>query len=147
MTQADVVDQQRYLRVLTGEEKAELEYAVLEKWDYDTHYWYPISGGFDESRLFLSADRFEPYYDRLCAMLGLPEERVYECGESLFELSGCAEVDDICGYGSNECAYFPKDLSWIIYFSHENTVTFAGDILPMVKELLANEREHWNKWD
>ena len=56
-------------------------------------------------------------------------------------------MDDITGYGGNECAYLPKDLSWIIYFSHEGTVTFAGSILSAVRELLAGEREHWNKWD
>ena len=45
--------------------------------------------------------------------------------------------------------YTDKDFSWAIYFSHENTVAFAGSIVPTVKELLANEKEHWDKfeWD
>lgn len=146
MTQADTADPQRYLRVLTGEEKAEVEYDVLLRWGYDTHYWYPLEGSFDDSKLFLNVQYLEGYWDRLSALIGLPQERVYECGESIFELSGCVEVDELYGYGGCECAYLPKDLSWIIYFSHEGTVTFAGSIVPAVRELLKDEREHWNQW-
>jgi hypothetical protein len=56
-------------------------------------------------------------------------------------------VDDIYGYNGFEQMYLPEDLSWAVYFSHEDTVTFAGSILSAVKELLATEREHWNKWE
>ena len=28
--------------------------------------------------------------------------------------------------------------------SHEGTAAFAGSIVPKVKELLSNEKEHWN---
>ena len=136
-----------YIRVILGEERERLEYAILEKWGYCADYWYPLKGSFDENKLFLSVDWFEPYWDRLCQILGLPESRVYEYGESYFDDGQLLEVDDITGYGGNECAYLPKDLSWIIYFSHEGTVTFAGTILPQVRELLASEREHWNKWE
>ena len=138
---------EHYLRVIHGEERERLEYAILEKWGYCADYWYPLKGSFDESKLFLNVDWFEPYWDRLCQLLGLPEYRVYEYGESYFDDGQLLEVDDITGYGGNECAYLPKDLSWIIYFSHEGTVTFAGAILPAVRELLASEREHWNKWE
>lgn len=147
VTAADSAKPEHYLRVIAGEEKERLQYAILEKWGYSTAYWYPLKGGFDERKLFLSAERFEPYLDRLCALLGLPGNRVYACGESYFDNGQCAEVDDLFGYGGNEVAYLPKDLSWIIYFSHEDTVTFAGTIVPMVMELLAQEREHWNHWD
>ena len=90
---------------------------------------------------------FEPYWDRLCAMLGLHDRLLYEYGEGWGEPTELTLEDNICGYGGCECMYLPEDLSWAIYFSHENTVTFAGTILPRVRELLADEREHWNKWD
>lgn len=147
MTEADTMEPECYCRVLHGAERERLEYAILEKWGYCANYWYPLKGEPDESKLFLDVDHLEPYWDRLCALAGLPEQRLYEYGESFFEDGALSEVDAIEGYGGNECAYLPKDLSWIIYFSHENTITFAGDILPMVKELLKAEREHWNRWD
>ena len=137
-----------YYRFVNGEERERLEYAILEKWDYDpVHYWYPLRGGFDEEKLFFPADRLEPYLDRLCGLLGLPDRHLYEYGEGCREAIQLAMVDDIYGYGGFECMYLPEDLSWAVYFSHEDTVTFAGSILGAVKELLADEREHWNKWE
>ena len=147
LTEQNTAEPEQYLRVIQGEERERLEYAILEKWGYCADYWYPLKGGFDENKLFLSVDWFEPYCDRLRQILGLPESRVYEYGESYFDDGQLLEVDDMTGYGGNECAYLPKNLSWIIYFSHEGTVTFAGSILPMVQELLDSEREHWNQWD
>lgn len=147
MTEADTMEPECYCRVLHGREREALEYAILEKWGYCADYWYPLKGSFDESKLFLNVDHLEPYWDRLCALAGLPENRVYEYGESYYEDGQLLETDVIEGYGGNECAYLPKDLSWIIYFSHENTVTFAGAILPGVRELLRDEAAHWNRWD
>lgn len=134
-----------YYRVILGEERDAIAYAVLEKWDYSAAYWYPLVGAFDENKLYLDVDILEPYMDRLLELLGLPDKRVYEYGESWYVGEHCAEVDDLYGYGGNEVAYLPKDLSWIIYFTHEGTVTFGGDIVPTVKELLRDEMEHWNK--
>ena len=137
-----------YYRVINGEERERLEYTILEKWDYDpVHYWYPLRGGFDEKKLFFPADRLEPYLVRLRRLLGLPDRHIYEYGEGCGESSQLALVDDIYGYGGFECMCLPEDLSWAVYFSHEDTVTFAGSILGAVKELLADEREHWNKWE
>lgn len=134
-----------YYRVIMGMEKESLAYAILEKWDYAADYWYPMKGGFDDSKLYLGVDILEPYMERLLVLLGLPENRVYEYGESWYVGEHCAEVDDLYGYGGNEAVYLPKDLSWIIYFSHEGTVTFGGSIVPAVKELLKDETEHWNR--
>lgn len=145
--ETDTAEPDSYCRVILGEEREWLEYAILEKWGYCVEYWYPLNGGFDESKLFLNVEYLEPYWDRLCRMLGLPENRLYTYGESYFDDGALSEVDEINGYGGNEVVYLPKDLSWIIYFSHEDTVTFAGAILPMVKELLLPEQEHWNRWE
>lgn len=136
-----------YYRVIVGEEKDRIAYAILEKWDYSTACWYPLQGKPDEGMLFLHAEILEPYMDRLLKLLGLPENHVYEYGESCFVGEHCAEVEDLYGYGGNEAAYLPKDLSWIIYFSHEGTVTFAGTIVPAVRELLIDEKDHWNRWN
>ncbi len=147
VTAQDTAEPEQYYRVILGKEKERLEYEILEKWDYSTNYWYPLSGDFDENKLFIHMDWFEPYLDQLCQLVGLPGTRLYEYGESFYGDSHCAEVEDIFGYGGHEAAYLPKDLSWLIYFSHESTVTFAGAIMPMVRELLAPVREHWNRWE
>lgn len=147
VTESDTARAECYCRVIHGAEREGLEYAILEKWGYSAEYWYPLKGGFDERKLFLNVEYLMPHWDRLCQLLGSPGCRLYEYGESLYDDGQLLEVDVIDEYCGCECAYLPKDLSWIIYFSHEETVTFAGDILPMVKELLAGERDHWNRWD
>ena len=48
--------------------------------------------------------------------------------------------------GGCEVAYTDKDFRWLIYFSHEGTVTFAGSFVPQVKNILRNETAHWNRW-
>ena len=145
--ETDTAEPENYCRVIVGAERDRLEYAILEKWGYCVDYWYPLKGEFDESKLFLNVQYLESYWDQLCALLGLPGERLYEYGESSFDDGNLSEVDAITEYGGYEAAYLPRDLGWIVYFSHEETVTFAGGILPAVKELLKSEREHWNKWE
>lgn len=145
--ESDTAPVECYCRALFGDERERLEYAILEKWGYCADYWYPLKDSFDGDKLFVCVDHLEPYREQLRALVGLPGVRLYEYGESCYEDGQLLEVDDIEGYCGNECAYLPKDLSWIIYFSHEETVTFAGTILPMVRKLLEPEREYWNQWD
>lgn len=138
-----------YLRNLTGEEAEKIAALFREKWDYvPRNYWYPMTGGgIREDRLFLSADYVEPYWSALEKLLGLPEKHLFCLSENNYPGGpACMEMAELIGYGGLENACCDRELSWIIYFSHEQTVTFAGSILPQVRELLAAEREHWNRW-
>lgn len=138
-----------YFRYLTGEERNHVIARFREKWDYVPHkYWYPLTSlKIKEDTLFLMADYVEGYWPQIEILLGLTEKRIYSCGESDYSGLECAEVTEIVGYGGFETAYCPKDFSWIIYFSHEETVTFAGSILPEIRKILEPERAHWNRWE
>lgn len=139
-----------YLRNLTGEEAVEIADLFREKWDYvPRNYWHPMTGGEPrEDRLFISVDYVEPYWDELEKLLGLPETHLFCLSESNYPGGpACMEMAKLIGYGGLENACCDRDFTWIIYFSHENTVTFAGSILPHVRKLLAAEREHWNRWE
>ncbi len=35
----------------------------------------------------------------------------------------------------------------IFYFSHEDAVSFAGAIVPIIKEILVAEKDHWNRYE
>jgi hypothetical protein len=63
---------------------------------------------------------------------------MFSLEESWFQHPNCLETDDLEGYGGIERFYTAKDYSWLIYFSHENTVSFAGSLVPAAKELLRN---------
>lgn len=142
-----------YTRVIVGSEAIALLEKFRSVWGYvNTSYWFPLGG--DEpkeisEKFFVMFDYLEPYIKQLEQIIGLPQTHLYSCGESDFRPQNCIETVELIEYGGLERIYTDRDFSWAIYFSHENTVSFAGSIVPKVRELLLNEKEHWNKfeWD
>ena len=142
-----------YARAIVGAEAAALQDKFHSVWGYvNTSYWFPLMG--DEpkeisEKFFIMFDYIEPYMKQIEAIIGLPQTHIYSYGESVFRPPNCIETVEIIEYGGCETIYTDRDFTWAIYFSHENTVAFAGSIVPMVKELLFKEKEHWDKfeWD
>ena len=138
-----------YERNIVGEEADAIISRFRSTWGYDpVKQWYPVTGGTEEDKLFIMVEHIENYMDEICRLIGLPENRMYTYGEGRYPgIPACSEVEELIGYGGCEIAYTDKDFRWIIYFSHEQTVTFAGSILPGIQKILKKEREHWNKWE
>lgn len=136
-----------YCRILQGREAAGIAAQFKQIWGYDTTYWYPLNGQNDPDKLFISEKRAFAHWDELQQLLGLPQNRIFEYGDPWYDMMHCAEVDHIESYGGCERAYCPNDFSWIIYFSHEETVTFAGSILPQIKQIYLNEQPYWNRFE
>ena len=142
-----------YNRAIVGAEATSLQDKFRSVWRYvNTSYWFPLKG--DEpkeisEKFFTMFDHIEPYISQLKQIIGLPQTHLYCYGESCFRPRNCIETVELIEYGGCETIYTDKDFSWAIYFSHENTVAFAGSIVPKVKELLIGEKEHWDKfeWD
>ena len=142
-----------YARAIVGAEATTLQDKFRSVWGYvNTSYWFPLMG--DEpkeisEKFFIMFDYIEPYMKQVEAIIGLPQTHIYSYGESVFRPPNCIETVEIIEYGGCETIYTDRDFTWAIYFSHENTVAFAGSIVPMVKELLFKENEHWDKfeWD
>ena len=142
-----------YARAIVGTEAAALQDKFRSVWGYvNTSYWFPLMG--DEpkeisEKFFIMFDYIEPYMKQVEAIIGLPQTHIYSYGESVFRPPNCIETVEIIEYGGCETIYTDRDFTWAIYFSHENTVAFAGSIVPMVKKLLSKEKEHWDKfeWD
>lgn len=87
-------------------------------------------------------DYFEPYLKEFSTLIGIPENHIYEYGESAFRPVHCLETIELQEYGGCETVYTDKDFTWLICHSHEDTVAFAGTIVPKIKELLKKEEEH-----
>lgn len=142
-----------YLRVIVGPEALALQDRFHSVWGYEnTSYWFPLMGEEPtevSEKFFIMLDYFKPYFKQFAKLIGLPHTHLYNYGECIFRPHFCIETDELFEYGRCETIYTDKDFSWALYFSHENTVAFAGSIVSKVKELLANEKEHWNKfeWD
>ena len=71
--------------------------------------------------------------EKLAALLELPQQHAYCLFESWFEQPNCVETGELDAYAGSECFYTAKDFRWLIYFSHEETVSFAGSIVSAVK--------------
>lgn len=140
-----------YERVIIGLEATALQEKFRSVWKYEnTSYWFPLMG--DEpkeisEKFFVMSDYFKPYKKQLEQMIGLPQTHLYRYGESDFRPQNCIETVELVAYGGRETIYTDQDFSWAIYFSHENTVAFAGSIVPKVKEMLSEEKEHWDKFE
>lgn len=140
-----------YERIIIDSEASTLQDNFCSVWGYvNTSYWFPLVG--DEpkevsEKFFIMFDYFEPYIKQFEQLIGLPQTHMYGYGENIFRPPYCIETAELVEYGGLEIIYTDKDFTWAIYFSHENTVAFAGSIVPKVKELLSKEKEHWNKFE
>lgn len=139
-----------YTRVIVGPEAASLQNRFRSVWGYvNTSYWYPLTGNEPEEipeKFFVMLDCLRPYMKQLEQLLGLPQTHVYSYGENDFRPPNCVETVELNEYGGLETIYTDRDFSWAIYFSHEDTVAFAGSIVPKVRALLASEKDRWNKY-
>ena len=143
-----------YNRVILGEEAEGLLEKFRKIWGYDgTDYWFPLINKKSSKiadKFFIGFDYVEPYIKQIEKIIGLPQEHIYCCDEEEFSYPKyCTETAEMIEYSGVECFYTDQDFSWAIYFSHEDTVSFAGSIVPKIKELLKDEEEHWNQfeWD
>lgn len=138
-----------YVRYLTGAERERVVTRFRELWNYiPRKSWYPMDGQeLREDRLFIHADYVEAYLPRIEGLLGLPENHIYCYGEANRPGLDCVEMAELVGYNGFENACCDREFSWIIFFSHEETVTFAGSILPQIREILEPEKCHWNRWN
>lgn len=138
-----------YVRNIIGAEADKLIARFHTVWNYDSaQYWYPLDGKADDSKLFILFDYVQPHLEDIRQLIGIPKNHIFLHGENWYPgIPACAEVDELEGYSGCEAAYTDRDFTWVIYFSHEDTVTFAGSIVPQIKEILAHEKEHWNSWE
>lgn len=141
-----------YSRVIVGEEAEGLLEKFRKIWCYDgTDYWFPLTTQKSTEiadKFFIGFDYVEPYIKQIEKIVGLPQAHIYCCDEEEFLYpKHCVETVEMIEYSGVESFYTDKDFSWAIYFSHEDTVSFAGSIVPKIKELLKDEKEHWNRWE
>ena len=138
-----------YVRYLTGAERERVVARFRELWNYiPRKSWYPMDGQeLREDWLFIHTDYLEAYLPRIEGLLGLPENHIYCYGEANRPGLDCMEMAELVGYNGFENACCDREFSWILFFSHEETVTFAGSILPQIREMLEPEKAHWNRWN
>lgn len=122
-----------YRRTITKQESNELWDQLESRWQVTGGYWYPaeLLVSFPEDVAIIDAEVFETEVPRETLRTILAErgiERVF----TLFEFAGEHEYEiDIallepCYGSSGELYCTSSAMDWLIYASHENTITLAG---------------------
>jgi hypothetical protein len=138
----DAVGRLAYRRVLTNDESQTIWSRLRSRWQIPEGYWYPLV----ECKLPDDIAAFKTIaFDET-----VPHERLRD----ILTTSGIDRVWELREYGPEyevDCALFEPyfngaegywssgDLGWIIYASHENSVTVAGWLLRELKAV-------WPSW-
>jgi len=139
----EAVEPLPYRRVLSKEESARLWTDVKKKWDIDG-YWYPLAET-QASQMAAFQDRhFEESVppEKLRDILsGRGINRIWQ----LMEYGPEYEIDTVlfepC-YGGAEGYWTSDGFDWLVYASHESSITVAGWLLPEVQQVWPESKTH-----
>jgi hypothetical protein len=138
-----------YRRVLSKTENEDFREKLKEHWNVNG-YWFPLAQEKPKNAEAFIATHFQKDFELEKFRLILAEigtEKVFEISESdiNYEMEISVFEPIYCG---SECFWFDEKFEWLIYASHENSITFAGSILPKIKSHWANWEENlWVNWE
>jgi hypothetical protein len=133
-----------YRRVLSESESQHLREKLREKWNVDG-YWFPLSTSKPQNTEAFQDKYFEEDFgfEKLQKkLIELGIQKVFELNEGDINYEMETTVFEPCyGISGNEGFWFDKSFEWLIYASHESSITFAGTVLPKIKESWSNWQE------
>lgn len=125
---------------LSGGEKQRILAELKNRFKYDGGYWIPLCNiTIDKEYAVVSDEIALKLADKIEAYLKTQSDSFYLTGEVGYLVPHkiwLQKVDDIdLNYGPVEFVYFDDSFDWLIYISHENTVTFCGErLVKFIKE-------------
>jgi hypothetical protein len=134
-----------YRRRLNAAEKEAVDQQLLERWNYDGNYWDPVDPKSPAEVLYLPKEAVtkEDYQSIIRFIDGHAAAYLLEVTEEGVITEIAIEEFDLNG---DETAYCDEYYEWIIYGSHENTITFAGEpLLTFIRQLFTGRENLFNK--
>lgn len=141
------VDPLPYQRRLKEDEIVALRNKLLEKWLFDGEYWYPLVDVNPGRMVFIRKENFtESDYHMIIDFI-----RMHAC-ELIYELDEAGDDEEIefslFHPDCYETVYVDEKMEWIVYGSHESTITFGGEVLvSFIEELFSTRKEKLNSWE
>ncbi|MGB6406519.1 MAG: hypothetical protein WBF39_03525 [Planococcus donghaensis] len=114
-------------------------------WDITQHYWYPLYKCKRNDVLAFNDDYINKNEEKITdvrnILLKLNYNSVYEMNEDrlIWLIDTNSLVPTMSKY-NDERFWFSEDMSWIIYVSHEGSITLGGE------ELLNQVKAKWDDW-
>jgi len=131
-----------HIRELTEVETSILLESLITSWEVTNNYWYPLKPVEKSDVIAFNADEFENRFgfhrlrEILKDNLEIYEIREWKnAGRQINPKTFEPQYD-----GEGEGYWFPKDMKWIVYCSHENSITFGGE------EIIQLIKKNWNDW-
>lgn len=136
-------------RVLTEEESKAAWERVRQRWGIAGGYWFPLQGDVPPDAVAFDADAFEQHvpthiFQGILGGHGL--QHVFEMREygPEYELELGLVVPS---YNGVEAYWTAGEFDWLVYASHESTVTVAGDwLVHSVQQQWPTWPEHLVQW-
>ncbi len=145
-TDLAVVEPLFYRRVLNAEESSDINDKLRQVWSVTEAYWYPLA---DRKREDIEAFQ-DSYFEKEVGAEKLRTifrshgiERIWEIREDGINYEEELSVLEPF-YNGNECYWCDATFDWIIYASHESSISVGGWLLAEVKSVWPNwERRVW----
>ena len=132
-----------YRRVMSETEESAIRARLKERWGVDSGYWFPLSNDRPEDVEAFQDQCFEDEVgtaklEQILRSRGLT--RVWEIGEGSrrYEMD-ISQIEPYYYYSGGEERFWGDDtFDWIIYASHEGSLTIGGWLLEEVKTVWTN---------
>jgi hypothetical protein len=136
-----------YRYKLPAHTAADIRTLLAKRWHYDGSYWNPLVEKSFHETLFLNIENLseEDRHKIAAFLIQKADPKLYEITEEQVDY----EIDfDSLDLQLYETVLTDRSMDWIIYGSHESTITFGGAwLLPFIKELFADRPHLINEWE
>ena len=115
---------------------------LADKFDFKNFYWWPLNGHKLADTECFTDEVFNIKFGHANLIQTLKEmgetqlRKINEANEDEI-----IKTEDICSYDGLEVVYCNDNADWLIYFSHENTVTVSG------KKLIDALKKNWLEFE
>lgn len=142
-----------YRRAISENEDELVRQKLRELWHVKDGYWFPLTEERPEHVEAFQDTHFETEVGsaklrNMLASRGVQRLWVVREGGTGYELDA-SQIEPYYYYsGGEECFWCDNNFDWIIYASHEGSVTIGGWLLDDVKAAWPNWNERvWTSWD
>lgn len=129
-----------------GQKAGQLRERLLTQWGVGKGYWPPLGKAASCETLHVEGLDDEPAAQLIAIIQNRIIGQVYafDTSEGIF----VSEPDRIFSrFMIDDTYWFDDGLEWVIFVSHENTVTFGGDwLLEEVRDVFQDQPENLNPW-
>lgn len=118
---------------------------LLSIWDIEKHYWYPLYDCKRSDVIAFNADYIEDIESKVLDiqnfLLSQNKDRIFEMQEDrTIQMIETTSLDPSYDGHYGERFWFNEDMNWVIYASHEGSITFGG------QELISALKDKWQDW-